>query len=70
MGQGDRALALFYGEGGFQFSTYDSVTDSGDVFVDVNAGNEDGQWVYVHFAYDGVSTATASIYVEGQDVQH
>jgi hypothetical protein len=54
-GMGDRALALFFGKGGLHFSTYDSNSENGDVFVNVPYGDIEGRWTYVYFSYHAVS---------------
>jgi hypothetical protein len=44
-GLGDRALALFLGRSGLYFSTYDSKSENGDVFVTLPLSDFEGRWV-------------------------
>lgn len=64
-GLGDRALALFLGRSGLYFSTYDSKSENGDVFVTLPLGDFEGRWVYVYFSYDAASER-ALAFVEQQ----
>lgn len=67
LGMGDRALALYLTRGGLHFSTYDSESNSGDVFETAPYKDIEGLWGYVYFSYSGAQKkAVGIVQFEGQ----
>jgi hypothetical protein len=40
------------GRAAYHFSTYDSASDNGDVFENVDFGDVEGTWSHVYFSYN------------------
>jgi hypothetical protein len=58
---GDRALALFLGKDGLEFSTYDTVTNNGNVGIHFPVEDIEGKWVYVYYSYSGINEKASAI---------
>jgi hypothetical protein len=48
---GDRTLAVYLGKGGLHFSTYDTVSENGDLFENIPYDDIEGKWGYIYFSY-------------------
>jgi hypothetical protein len=49
---GDRVLAVFLGQGFYQFTTNDVVSANPNIFRNVPfVGDIEGQWIYIYYSY-------------------
>lgn len=57
-------------KGSLHYSTYDLLTDSGDVFENVEFGDIEGQWLYTYYCYSFISRKATAFLAYSEDDVH